>query len=129
MSSIIPFLVITDMTGRIRVSSGSGMNDVQQLEEAWEAMRIQAAIQKFIHVGTAQVSAEGFNNYYPPLSAVQNSKTGIQTTWDLALFIGTMSQPVEGNEEVRGISTPKNKLHVLVVRTGTQAINLQIHFS
>ena len=105
-----PFLVITDMTGRIRVSSGSGMNDVQQLEEAWEAMRIQAAIQKFIHVGTAQVSAEGFNNYYPPLSAVQNSKTGIQTTWDLALFIGTMSQPVEGNEEVRGISTPKNKL-------------------
>lgn len=105
-----PFLVITDMTGRIRVGSGNAMNDVQQLEEAWEAMRLQAAIQKFIHVGTAQVSAEGFNNFYPPLRAVQNSKTGIQTTWDLALYIGMLEQPAEGQEGMRGISTPKSKL-------------------
>lgn len=105
-----PFLVISDMTGRIRVQSGNGANDVQQLEEAWESMRIQAAVQKFIHVGTAQVSAEGFNNYYPPLSAIQNSKTGIQTTWDLALYIGTLTTPADGQEGVRGISTPKSKL-------------------
>ena len=105
-----PFLVITDMTGRIRASSNSGMNDVQQLEEVWEAMRIQAAIQSFIHVGTVQISVEGFNNYYPPLSAVQNSKTGIQTTWDLAIYLGAMNEPTEGQEGVRGLSTPKSKM-------------------
>ena len=105
-----PFLVITDMTGRIRVANGSGMNDVQQLEEAWEAMRIQAAIQKFIHIGTAQVSVEGFNTYYPPLSAIQNSKTGIQTTWDLALFIGMLTNASEDLANARGLSTPKSKL-------------------
>lgn len=105
-----PFLVITDMTGRMRVTHGSGSNDVQQLEEAWETMRVQAAIQQFIHVGTVQISAEGFNNYYPPLSAVQNSKTGIQTTWDLAIYIGAMNEPAEGQEGVRGISTPKSKM-------------------
>lgn len=105
-----PFLVITDMTGRIRVSSNSGSNDVQQLEEVWETMRIQAAIQNFIHVGTIQISAEGFNNFYPPISAAQNSKTGVQTTWDLAVYIGAMNEPTEGQEGVRGISTPKSKM-------------------
>lgn len=105
-----PFLVITDMTGRIRVNSNSGANDVQQLEEVWENMRVQAAINSFIHVGTIQISAEGFNNYYPPISAAQNSKTGVQTTWDLAIYIGAMSAPAEGQEGVRGISTPKSKL-------------------
>ena len=105
-----PFMVITDMTGRMRVQGGSGSNDVAQLEEAWETMRVQAAIQQFIHVGTVQISAEGFNNYYPPLSAVQNSKTGIQTTWDLAIYIGAMNEPAEGQEGTRGLSTPKSKM-------------------
>ena len=109
-----PFLVITDMTGRVRVHNASGSNDVQQLEEVWETMRIQAAIQHFIHVGTIQISAEGFNNYYPPISAAQNSKTGVQTTWDLAIYIGAMAEPAEGQEGVRGISTPKSKM----ARTG-----------
>lgn len=105
-----PFLVITDMTGRIRVQNASGSNDVAQLEEVWESMRVQAAVQNFIHVGTVQISAEGFNMFYPPLRAVQNSKTGIQTTWDLAIYIGAMENPVEGQEGQRGISTPKSKL-------------------
>lgn len=121
-----PFAVITDMTGRIRVSSGSGMNDVQQLEEAWEAMRIQAAVQQFIHIGTAQISVEGFNNFYPPRHAIQNSKTGIQTTWDLGLYIGALANPPEGQEGVRGISTPKSKM----ARSGCKSNIQQLtHFS
>lgn len=121
-----PFCVITDMTGRIRVGSGTGMNDVQQLEEAWEAMRIQAAVQQFIHIGTAQISAEGFNNFYPPRSAIQNSKTGIQTTWDLGLYIGALTNPPEGQEGMRGISTPKSKM----ARSGCKSNIQQLtHFS
>lgn len=121
-----PFLVITDMTGRIRVNSGSGSNDVAQLEEVWENLRVQAAIQSFIHIGTIQISAEGFNNYYPPISAAQNSKTGVQTTWDLAIYIGAMLEPAEGQEGVRGISTPKSKM----ARAGCKDIIQQLtHFN
>lgn len=119
-----PFCVITDMTGRIRVSSNSGSNDVAQLEEVWENLRVQAAIQSFIHVGTIQISAEGFNNYYPPISAAQNSKTGVQTTWDLAIYIGALNEPAEGQEGVRGISTPKSKM----ARSGCKDIIQQLTY-
>ncbi|CAI3971366.1 DnaB-like replicative helicase [Variovorax phage VAC_51] len=103
-----PFVVISDMTGRIRAVSnrGGAANDINQLEEVWNGMRELAAIHKFIHIGTIQVSAEGFDMLFPPISAMQNSKTGIQTTLDLCLMIGALNNM----PNVRGISTPKNKL-------------------
>lgn len=103
-----PFVVISDMTGRIRAVSnrGGAANDINQLEEVWNGMRELAAIHHFIHIGTIQVSAEGFDMLFPPISAMQNSKTGIQTTLDLCLMIGALNN-MPG---VRGISTPKNKL-------------------
>lgn len=106
-----PFLVITDMTGRIKANgNGSGMNDVSQLEHVWNSMRELSTMLNFIHVGTVQISKEGFDTLYPTIDAVQGSKVGIQTTWDLAIFIGGMLQPTEGAEGQRGISTPKSKL-------------------
>lgn len=115
-----PFLVITDMTGRIRCAGGgNGANDIAQLEEVWNDMRTFAAMLNFIHVGTAQISAEGFDMLYPPVSALQNSKTGIQTTIDLGLYIGAFADPTPDNENMRGISTPKNKL----VRSGKKSLN------
>ena len=103
-----PYCVITDMTGRIRSASNKGgMNDISQLEDVWNTMREMAAIFDFIHVGTVQVSAEGFDMLYPPLSAMQNSKTGIQTTLDLCIMMGALQAPECAN--LRGISTPKNK--------------------
>lgn len=115
-----PFLVITDMTGRIRVNGGgNGANDIDQLEEVWNDMRTLAEMHKFIHVGTAQISAEGKDMLYPPLSALQKSKTGIQTTLDLAIWIGAYANPTPDNEYMRGISTPKNKL----VKSGCRSYN------
>lgn len=115
-----PFLVITDMTGRIRANgAGNGANDIAQLEEVWNDMRMLSAMMNFIHVGTAQISAEGFDNLYPPISALQNSKTGIQTTLDLAIWIGAYANPTPDNEYMRGISTPKNKL----VKSGCRSYN------
>lgn len=105
-----PFCVITDMTGRIRCVGAQGANDVQQLETVWDTMRQFAAIYRFIHIGTAQVSAEGFDNLFPPLSALQNSKTGVQTTLDLALFGGARESSDPSLEWLRGFHTPKNKL-------------------
>lgn len=115
-----PHTVFTDMTGRIRANSNKsgGANDIGQLEEVWNDMRELAVIQQFGHVGTVQVSAEGFNQLYPPLSALQNSKTGIQTTLDLVLMGGALTSPEMVN--LRGISTPKNKL----ARSGKPSLNM-----
>ena len=120
-----PYIVVTDMTGRIRSGSNSGgMNDVAQLEEAWNTMRELAAMQDFIHCGTTQVSAEGMDMLFPPLSAMQNSKVGIQTTLDLCIMMGALNN-VEC-QNLRGISTPKNKL----ARTGCSSTNqIEVHFT
>lgn len=120
-----PYAVITDMTGRIRAMSnkGGGMNDISQLEEVWDGMRELAAIYDFWHLGTVQVSAEGFNMLFPPISAMQNSKTGIQTTLDLCLMMGALQAPEWA--KTRGLSTPKNKL----ARSGCESsLQLQVGF-
>lgn len=120
-----PYMVITDMTGRIRAVSnkGGGANDIGQLEEVWDGMRELAALYDFIHVGTAQVSIEGNGLLYPPLTAIQNSKTGIQTTVDLAIMMGI--NPTPGFEHIRGLWTPKNKL----ARSGSKSeTRVELHF-
>ena len=105
-----PFCVISDMTGRIRSVGAQGANDVQQLETVWDTMRQFCAIYGFFHIGSAQISAEGFDLMFPPLSALQNSKTGVQTTLDLAIWGGAYANPDNNTEFLRGLSTPKNKL-------------------
>jgi len=113
-----PFCTITDMTGRIRAMGAQGANDIAQLEYVWDTMRQFTAIHRMFHIGSAQISAEGFDQLYPPLSALQNSKTGIQTTLDLALWGGAYAQPLPEVEFLRGLSTPKNKLK----KTGCKAM-------
>ncbi|QHJ82051.1 MAG: hypothetical protein [Bacteriophage sp.] len=120
-----PHFVISDMTGRIRATSNKsgGANDINQLEEVWNDMRELAVIHDFAHMGTVQVSAEGFGMLFPPVSAMQNSKTGIQTTLDLIIMLGAQLSPDAA--DLRGISTPKNKL----ARAGCKSLNMfQAHF-
>lgn len=113
-----PYLVITDMTGRIRANGNTkGMNELQELENVWNSIRELSAMLKFIHIGTIQVSAEGMDNLYPPLTAMQWSKVGIQTTLDLCIMVGALLN--DANPDLRGISTPKNKL----ARSGCRAEN------
>lgn len=102
-----PFLVITDMTGRIHTSK-MYKDEFIKVEQIWNAMREQAAIQDFIHVGTVQVSGDGYDQLHPPMTALQMSRVGIQTTLDLLLIMGCLLNPVM--EKLRGFSTPKNKL-------------------
>lgn len=119
-----PYLVITDMTGRIRSNRSKGINELQELEDVWNSMRELSAIHKFIHIGTIQVSAEGMNNLFPPLTAMQWSKVGIQTTLDLCIMIGAVTDD-ESMIDMRGVSTPKNKL----ARSGKRADNrFTVHF-
>lgn len=102
-----PWLVLGDMTGRIKPPKASG-NESKDLEEVWNAFREEAARMGFLHVGSIQISADGFDDLYPPLDAMQWSRVGIQTTLDLALTIGKLKDPM--SECIRGISTPKSKL-------------------
>lgn len=120
IESLNPHMVISDMTGRIRATSNKsgGANDINQLEEVWNDFRELAVIYDFAHMGTVQVSAEGFNMLYPPVSALQNSKTGIQTTLDLILMLGALQNPAA--QGLRGLSTPKNKL----ARSGKASLNM-----
>lgn len=119
-----PYMVITDMTGRIRsMTNKGGMNDISQLEDVWNSVREMTVIQDFAHIGTVQVSYEGTDMLYPPLTAMQNSKTGIQTTLDLCLMMGALTNPDAA--KLRGLSTPKNKL----ARSGCTAQNqVQMYF-
>ena len=106
-----PYGIVTDMTGRIRANGGTAMNDIAQVEYVWNGLREAAATEDFFNCGSAQISFEGKNMWYPPLSALQNSKTGIQTTLDLALWMGNLSpQESPSTANMRGLSTPKNKL-------------------
>jgi hypothetical protein len=102
-----PFLVITDMTGRIHTSKAY-KDEFVKVEQIWNAMREQAAIQDFIHIGTVQVSGDGYDQLHPPMTALQMSRVGIQTTLDLLLIMGCLLNPTL--EKLRGFSTPKNKL-------------------
>ena len=102
-----PFLVITDMTGRIHTSKAY-KDEFVKVEQIWNAMREQAAIQDFIHLGTVQVSGDGYDQLHPPMTALQMSRVGIQTTLDLLLIMGCLLNPTL--EKLRGFSTPKNKL-------------------
>ena len=102
-----PFLVITDMTGRIHTSK-LYKDEFVKVEQIWNAMREQAAIQDFIHLGTVQVSGDGYDQLHPPMTALQMSRVGIQTTLDLLLIMGCLLNPTL--EKLRGFSTPKNKL-------------------
>ena len=111
-----PYMVITDMTGRIK-SNDQGKNEFAQVEDVWNSLRELAALMQFIHIGTVQVSAEGMDNLYPPLTALQNSKVGIQTTLDLCIVMGALLAPDMAN--LRGLSTPKNKR----ARSGQSAQN------
>lgn len=104
-----PFCVMTDMTGRIRASEGIGANDTAQLEEVWNCLREFAAVLNFIHVGTIQVSNDGMNMLFPPITALQNTKVGVQTTLDFCIMMGCFLSPDNGLQNVRGLSTVKNK--------------------
>lgn len=105
-----PFCVMTDMTGRIRSTEGLGANDTNQLEEVWNCLREFAAILNFIHVGTIQVSNEGMNMLFPPITALQNTKVGVQTTLDFCIMMGAFLNATDALQNVRGLSTVKNKL-------------------
>lgn len=102
-------VLITDMTQRCGWTGGYA-SEHQDLEAVWNYFREQAILKDFLHIGTSQISIEGHDQLFPPLTALKQSKTGIQNTVDLAIYIGARTGTDTVYEKLRGVSTPKNKL-------------------
>lgn len=105
-----PSAVVFDMLANVRVSSASGGNKADAVEQAWQEVRELAVRHDFISLATVQISQEGGNNLFPPYSALKDSKTGIQGATDLILMLGSLDNAQY--QSIRGISTPKNKFAV-----------------
>ena len=117
-------VLITDMTQRISLGNSKG-SEHQDIEEVWDRLRTGANQYDFVHIGSAQISAEGFDNLYPPLSALKQSKAGIQNTLDLAIYLGALDRVDPSVQNMRGLSTPKNKL---VLEGHNAYIREQVYF-
>ena len=104
-----PAVLVVDMVANIK--GGSADSEHQALEAKWQDLRVLGCEYDCIIVGTMQLSAEGYNMLYPPMTALKQSKIGVQGALDLLIMMGRLNaqeQPMMHN--IRGISTPKNKL-------------------
>lgn len=103
-----PAVLIVDMVANIK--GGSMETEHQNLEAKWQDLRILGCEQDCLMIGSMQMSAEGYDQLYPPLTALKQSKIGVQGALDLALFMGRKDpQAAPEYADIRGISTPKNK--------------------
>lgn len=103
-----PAMVIWDMPANVKFKgSGTGGNKTDLLEEKWQEIRELACRHDHISIGTCQISVEGRNNLHPPQEALKDSKTAIQGAVDIQIHLGAMTGA--GYQDIRGISTPKNK--------------------
>lgn len=104
-----PAVLVIDMVANIR--GGTMESEHQNLEAKWQELRVLGCEHDCIMLGTMQLSAEGYDTLYPPLTAMKQSKIGVQGALDLAIMMGR-KDPSQYPDmvNVRGISTPKNKM-------------------
>jgi len=111
ITELQPAIVIADMIDKIKFSGGTlqgGTRTDEKLEAQYDWFRDLGVVQHFIGVATSQISADGSGLLYPELHMLKDSKTGKQGSYETLIMIGKSADPVM--ENVRGISTPKNKL-------------------
>jgi hypothetical protein len=99
-------VVIIDMPANIRIST-SGGNKTEGVERIWQTLRELAVLHDCVIIGTVQISAEGYDMLFPPMSALKDSKVGLQGALDVLLMLGKLNDPQMGG--LRGLGTVKNK--------------------
>ncbi|UNA01096.1 putative DNA helicase [Erwinia phage Loshitsa2] len=114
-----PAALFVDMVANIK--GGTADSEHQNLEAKWQFLRELGCEHDMITVGTMQLSAEGYDMLYPPLTAMKQSKIGVQGALDLALFMGRLDPQAKPEySDIRGISTPKNKMPVSGKQSSSQ---------
>ena len=79
----------------------------EKMEALFQEVREMAALHGFIAFSTVQLSSEGLDQLYPPMSALKDSKIGLQGALDIQINMGKLNDPAYAM--IRGFSTPKNK--------------------
>ena len=120
-----PAVLVIDMVANIR--GGTMETEHQALESKWQELRVLGCEHDCIMLGTMQLSMEGYDLLYPPLTAMKQSKVGVQGALDLALMMGRLDPSTRPDMvSVRGISTPKNKMAL----SGSQGyLQFQVDFN
>lgn len=104
-----PAVLVVDMVSGIKGANAD--SEHQALEKIWQQLRILGCEHDCIILGTMQLSAEGYDMLYPPLTAMKQSRIGVQGALDLCIMMGRLNVNDRPDMAgVRGISTPKSKL-------------------
>lgn len=124
MEEMRPAVLVVDMVANIR--GGTADSEAQGLEKLWQELRVLGCEYDCIIIGTMQLSIEGYDILYPPLTAMKQSKVGVQGALDLCIMMGRKDPSTRPDLlNVRGISTPKNKLG----KSGSQSyLQFQVEF-
>lgn len=104
-----PGLCVFDMVDNIRfngLSTNGGTRTDQMLEEMYKWVRDSAIIEGFAAFESSQISGDGENVQFPPMSMLKDSKTGKQGACDAIVMWGEQSNNIRG----RFLGIPKNKL-------------------
>lgn len=125
MEEMRPAVLVVDMVANIR--GGTAESEHQGLEAKWQELRVLGCEYDCIIIGTMQLSVEGYDMLYPPLTAMKQSKIGVQGALDLCIMMGRLDPSTRPDMlDVRGISTPKNKLG----KSGSQSyLQFQVEFN
>jgi len=119
-----PAVLVVDMVSGIKGANAD--SEHQALERTWQELRILGCEHDCIIIGSMQLSAEGYDMLYPPLTAMKQSRIGVQGALDLCIMMGRLNvndKPDMAN--IRGISTPKSKL----TKSGCQSyVQFQVEF-
>lgn len=124
MEEMRPAVLVVDMVANIKGGQGE---EHQALEQKWQMLRMLGCENDCIIIGTMQLSLEGYDMLYPPLTAMKQSKIGVQGALDLCIMMGRLDPSTRPDMlDVRGISTPKNKLG----KSGSQSyLQFQVEFN
>lgn len=102
-----PGLIVYDMLNNIKVTEHAQRNDLD-VESLAQWARERSVKYDAVGIATWQLSAEAEGVLYPPMSALKDSKTGLQGACDGILMLGTSNTP--GMESIRGLSMVKTKM-------------------
>lgn len=99
-----PGILLVDMPANLKLS-GKFHNTVDAVEHIWQSMREWSVLYNTVVIGTAQISIEGDDMLFPPLSSVKDSKGAVQGALDLQINMGYVSS-IPG---LRGLGVVKSK--------------------
>lgn len=115
-----PGILMIDMPANIKLS-GKFHNTVDAVEHIWQSMREWSVLYNTVVIGTAQISIEGDDMLFPPLSSVKDSKGAVQGALDLQINMGYVSS-IPG---LRGLGVVKSKR----IRPGVGVMQAEVWFN